>query len=114
MDAAFLRGNALVGIPTKMQVSHGTENLPGQYAKVTGTPARFILRIGWAETVATGAGVPCDFEDHASWVGSSQPVLHARNPPSNRIPSIVAGGRLTILLLRLLTSPPEPRANSLR
>jgi hypothetical protein len=25
---------------------------------VTGTPARFILRIGWAETVATGAGAP--------------------------------------------------------
>ncbi len=77
MDAAFLRGNALVGIPTKMQVSHGTENLPGQYAKVTGTPARFILRIGWAGTVATGAGVPCDFVAQSTWVGSLQPLLQA-------------------------------------
>jgi len=34
---------------------------------VTGTPARFILRIGWAETVATGAGAP--FNNHRRGAG---------------------------------------------
>ena len=82
MHGVFPRGNILVGIPTRMQVSHGRENLPGQYARVTGTPARFILRLGWAETVATGPGCLA-----TSW--PSQPgqefatLLHFQNPPSD-------------------------------
>ena len=43
-----------------MQVLYSARNLLGHYPAVTGAPARFILRIGWAATVATGAGVPSD------------------------------------------------------
>jgi len=38
---------------------------------VTGAPARFILRIGWAETVATGAGAP--FNNHRRGAGKLLP-----------------------------------------
>jgi hypothetical protein len=46
---------------------------------VTGTPARFILQIGWAETVATGAGVP--FHNHLRGAGKllCHLVHHLRN-----------------------------------
>jgi len=56
MDAAFLKRNVLVGIPTRIQVSRCRENLLGQYPTVTGTPARFILRIGWAKRSPPGWG----------------------------------------------------------
>src|SRR5882724_9136522 len=49
-------GNVLVGIPTRIQVSRCGENLLGHYPTVTGTPATFILRIGWAKRSPPGRG----------------------------------------------------------
>ena len=43
-------------------------NLLGHYPAVTGAPARFILRIGWANG-RHRAGVPCD--GPASLLGGS-------------------------------------------
>src|SRR5882672_3891242 len=57
MDAAFLKRNVLVGIPTRIQVSRCRENLLGQYPTVTDTPAGFILRIGWAKRSPPGWGI---------------------------------------------------------
>ena len=58
-DAAIHMGTVLVGIPSRKQVLHRRENLLGHYLPVTGAPARFILRIGWANG-RHRAGVPCD------------------------------------------------------
>jgi hypothetical protein len=48
--------NVLVGIPSRIQVFYGGENLLGHYPTVTGAPARFILRIGWANGRHRGRG----------------------------------------------------------
>ena len=52
-------GTVLVGIPSRIQVLYSARNLLGHYPAVTGAPARFILRIGWANG-RHRAGVPCD------------------------------------------------------
>jgi|SRR6266404_9833295 len=64
-------GNVLVGIPTRIQVSCRRENLLEHYPTVTGTPARFILRIGWAKRSPPGRGAlrlrtPADLARHFS------------------------------------------------
>jgi hypothetical protein len=48
--------HGLVGIPTRIAISRWREKLLGHYAVVTGTPARFILRIGWAQRSPPGPG----------------------------------------------------------
>src|SRR6266404_4238265 len=64
-------GNVLVGIPTRIQVSRCGENLLGHYPTVTGTPATFILRIGWAKRSPPGRGAlrlraPANLGEHFS------------------------------------------------
>ena len=61
-----------------MQVSCGRENRLGHYPTVMGTPARFILRIGWAATVATGAGVPSDNNFRGNTIKSAASSYHSK------------------------------------
>src|SRR5713226_1180730 len=64
-------GNILVGIPTRIQVSRCGENLLGHYPTVTGTPATFILRIGWAKRSPPGRGA-LRLAPPPTWLGTSQ------------------------------------------
>jgi hypothetical protein len=63
-------GNILVGIPTRIQVSRCGENLLGHYPTVTGTPATFILRIGWAKRSPPGRGA-LRLRPPPTWLGTS-------------------------------------------
>src|SRR6266436_4340369 len=106
-------GNVLVGIPTRIQVPRCGENLLGHYPTVTGTPAKFILRIGWAKRSPPGRGAlrlrtPANLAVHFSVCFS----FGMRFRPAS--PSIAAGSCPAILLLGLRASSPEPRANPLQ
>jgi len=68
----------LVGIPSRLQVSCGRENRLGHYPTVMGTPARFILRIGWAATVATGPGYLPTTISEATQIKSAASSYHSK------------------------------------
>ncbi len=61
----------MVGIPTRIQVSRCGKNLLGHYPTVTGTPARFILRIGWAKRSPPDRGT-LHFRTALTCLGASQ------------------------------------------
>src|SRR2546422_11323591 len=106
-------GNVLVGIPTRIQVSRCGENLLGHYPTVTGTPATFILRIGWAKRSPPGRGA-LRLRAPANPAGHFSVLFVFWNPHLAASPSIAAGSCPAILLPRLRASSPEPRANLLQ
>src|SRR5712664_573347 len=83
-------GNILVGIPTRIQVPRCGENLLGHYPTVTGTPATFILRIGWAKRSPPGRGA-LRLRAPANLAGHFSVLFFFWIPHLPAIPSIPAG-----------------------